>query len=98
MDCGTGVCSQINRFYGDEAPEIYRRLKAVFVSHMHLDHHIGLPELFRWRQIHLPAKRESLRLFCPAYDLKSWFGFYINHIESLQRDVKFIDNEYLVSS
>lgn len=97
LDCGTAICAQINRFYGDEAPEIYRRLKAVFVSHMHMDHHIGLPELFRWRSIHLADDREPLRLFCPINDLKSWLLFYANEIASIHTDVKFIDNDLLVS-
>lgn len=90
------MCTQINRFYGDEAGEIYRRLKGVFISHMHLDHHIGLPELFRWRQIHLPAKREPLRVMCPAYDFRSWFGFYSNNLDSVQSDIKFLDNKCMV--
>lgn len=96
LDCGAAICSQINRFYGDEAPEIYRRLKAVFVSHMHLDHHIGLPELFRLRQIHLPTKREPLRLLCPLEDLKSWLLFYASNVDPIHSDMKFIDNNILV--
>lgn len=96
LDCGTGTCSQINRFYGDEAPEIYRRLKAVFVSHMHLDHHIGLPELFRWRKSCLPTDREPLRIFCPMEDLKSWLLFYAKNVEPIHADMRFIDNDILV--
>lgn len=96
LDCGTAICAQINRFYGDEAPEIYRRLKAVFVSHMHMDHHIGLPDLFRWRSQYLPSKREPLRVFCPIQDLKSWLLFYAKHVDPIQADIKFIDNDILV--
>ncbi|XP_055306097.1 zinc phosphodiesterase ELAC protein 2-like [Sitodiplosis mosellana] len=96
LDCGTATCSQINRYYGDEAPEIYRRLKAVYVSHMHLDHHIGLPELFRWRAIHLPTDRQPLRIFCPLDDLKSWLLFYANHVDPIHFDMKFIDNDILI--
>lgn len=96
LDCGTGICSQINRFYGDEAPEIYRRIKAVFVSHMHLDHHIGLPDLFRWRNTFLPEHRPPLRIFCPIADLKSWLFFYDKHVEPIASDLSFIDNDILV--
>lgn len=97
LDCGSGTAAQINRFYGDEAPEIFRRLRGVFVSHMHLDHHIGLPEMFRWRKTYLPASREPLRLFCPFDDLKAWLLFYSNKIEPIKFDVKFINNDELVS-
>lgn len=63
---------------------------------MHMDHHMGLPDLFRWRQIHLPAKRDPLRLFCPLDDLKSWLLFYANRVDPIHSDVKFIDNDILV--
>lgn len=96
LDCGTGTCAQINRFYGDEAPEIYRRIRGVFVSHNHLDHHIGLPELFRWRQLCLPENRQPLRIFCPLQDFKSWLIFYANHVDRIHKDMKLIDNEILV--
>lgn len=96
LDCGTGTCSQINRYYGDEAPEIYRRLKAVYVSHVHLDHHIGLPDIFKWRQLYLPIDREQLRIFCPLDDLRSWLAFYAHHINPVYFDMKFINNDILV--
>lgn len=96
LDCGTGICQQINRFYGDEAPEIYRRIKAVFVSHMHLDHHIGLPDLFRWRRTYLPEHRQPLRIFGPIADLKSWLLFYAKNVEPIASDMSFIDNDILV--
>lgn len=97
LDCGSGTASQIHRFYGNEAPEIFRRLRAVFVSHIHLDHHIGLPELFRWRRQYLPVRREPLRIICPFLDLRSWLLFYANNIDPIHADMKFIDNNYLVS-
>lgn len=63
---------------------------------MHLDHHIGLPELLRWRKLLLPPKRPPLRIFCPIQDLKSWMLFYANHVDPVHSDMKFIDNEILV--
>ncbi|XP_031635353.1 ribonuclease Z, mitochondrial-like [Contarinia nasturtii] len=96
LDCGSGTCSQINRFYGKEAPEIYRRLKGVYISHMHLDHHIGMPEVFRYRLRYLPADREPLRIFCPVEDFKSWILFYSKNVESINHDMKLIDNDVLL--
>lgn len=41
LDVGEGTCGQIYRFYGDEAPKVIAKIKAIYVSHMHADHHIG---------------------------------------------------------
>lgn len=41
MDVGEGTVGQIVRFYGDDAAHIFRKLKAVYISHLHADHHIG---------------------------------------------------------
>lgn len=97
LDCGDGVVAQLHRFYGNQAAEVVRRIRGVFVSHMHLDHHIGLPELFRMREKYLPSDRLPLHLMCPLQDLKSWLFFYANNIDSIHRDMKFIDNGQLVS-
>lgn len=62
---------------------------------MHLDHHIGLPELFRMRDLYLPAKRPKLLIFCPLDNLKSWLNFYSKSIESIYSDMKLIANDDL---
>lgn len=42
LDCGEGTAGQLVRFYGKAASdEVYRKLKAIYVSHLHADHHIG---------------------------------------------------------
>lgn len=42
LDVGEGTLGQIIRFYGDEADDVIRKLKAIYISHMHADHHIGM--------------------------------------------------------
>lgn len=42
LDCGEGTLGQIERFYGEKAEEVIRKLKAIYISHLHADHHIGL--------------------------------------------------------
>lgn len=95
LDCGEGTCAQIARLYGPETLEMHRRLKGVFISHMHTDHFMGLSELLRMRKISLPAKREPLHLIGPAEDLKSWLLFYAIYIERIA-DINFIDSLLLV--
>lgn len=42
MDCGEGTFGQIVRFYGkDKLKEVVKNLKAIYVSHLHADHHLG---------------------------------------------------------
>lgn len=41
LDAGEGTYGQIIRFYGPEASDVIRKIKAIYISHMHADHHIG---------------------------------------------------------
>ena len=51
LDCGEDSYGQIFRFYGPErTAEVLKRLKLIYVSHHHVDHHIGLIEILRHRQ------------------------------------------------
>ena len=40
LDCGEGSFGQLYRHYGNKTGAVLRNLKAIFVSHMHSDHHI----------------------------------------------------------
>ncbi|PIO13046.1 hypothetical protein AB205_0126390, partial [Aquarana catesbeiana] len=39
LDCGEGTFGQLYRHYGDEVDDVLCQLSAVFVSHIHADHH-----------------------------------------------------------
>lgn len=41
LDVGEGTLGQIHRFYGVEAENVIKKLKAIYISHLHADHHIG---------------------------------------------------------
>lgn len=45
LDAGEGTCSQIVRFYGNDADIVFRKIKGIYVSHLHADHHIGTFQL-----------------------------------------------------
>ncbi|CAG8954483.1 hypothetical protein HYFRA_00004395 [Hymenoscyphus fraxineus] len=41
FDCGENTLGQLKRVFGDELPEVLRDLKAIWISHLHADHHLG---------------------------------------------------------
>lgn len=41
LDAGEGTCSQIVRFYGKDADDVFRKIEGIYISHLHADHHIG---------------------------------------------------------
>lgn len=50
VDCGEGSFGQLVRRFGrSEAENILRRLAVVWISHIHADHHIGVPALLAAR-------------------------------------------------
>ena len=40
LDCGEGTEEQIRCFYGNNTDDVYTKLSAVFISHLHADHHL----------------------------------------------------------
>lgn len=45
LDCGEGTYYQLVRSYGEKISEVLLDLKAILVTHLHADHHIGLLKL-----------------------------------------------------
>lgn len=41
FDCGENTLGQLKRVFGSELPEVLRDLKAIWISHLHADHHLG---------------------------------------------------------
>lgn len=39
LDCGEGTFGQLCRHYGEQVDQVLCNIAAVFVSHMHTDHH-----------------------------------------------------------
>lgn len=52
FDCGENTLGQIQRVFGDEAPEILENLKVIWISHLHADHHLGTVNVAReWARV-----------------------------------------------
>lgn len=58
VDCGEGSLGQLRRRFGVACDDIVANLQAVWISHIHADHHVGLPRL-------LNARKQLLGHDCP---------------------------------
>lgn len=101
MDCGEGTYGQLVRFFGAEKiNEVLSKIKAVFISHLHADHHIGLIGLLqgRRRALNLLSKKEDpVYLFAPKQIL-NWLIFYDRCFENICEEYVIIPNSDLVCS
>ncbi|EHL01759.1 putative ribonuclease Z 1 [Glarea lozoyensis 74030] len=51
LDAGENTLGQIKRVFGDETAEVLRDLKAIWISHLHADHHLGTTSIIKaWSQ------------------------------------------------
>jgi len=97
LDCGEGTYGQIVRLYGrDKAQQVLRQLQAIYVSHLHADHHIGLIGLLRERR-QLEPKAEPLILLAPR-QIEPWLDFYNRHIETIEDAYTLVGNGELLAS
>lgn len=94
LDCGEGTYGQIVRLYGRErARQVMQQLQAVYVSHLHADHHIGLIGLLRERQRLAPAS--PLLLLAPR-QIEPWLQFYNRQIEPIADAYTLVGNGELL--
>ncbi|TVY85552.1 Ribonuclease Z [Lachnellula suecica] len=47
LDCGENTLGQLKRVYGDELPEVLCDLRAIWISHLHADHHLGTASVIK---------------------------------------------------
>ncbi|CAL1538856.1 unnamed protein product [Lymnaea stagnalis] len=100
LDCGEDSYGQIYRFFGSaKANRILTKVKAVFISHMHGDHHLGLITLLKERQ---KAFEEKQKAFSPALliapiQMRRWLKFYHTEFEPVTSLLRFVKLQTLLS-
>ena len=69
LDCGEGTWGQLVRLFGNDPArssgvwEELRKLKCVFLSHIHGDHHIGIVKLLAMRKkVRIPSLHFSISM------------------------------------
>ncbi|XP_073997191.1 ribonuclease Z [Rhodnius prolixus] len=90
LDCGEGTYGQLVRHFGpSNISEVIGKLRAIYVSHLHADHHIGLVSLLKARM--KLANGNSLILLAPKQILP-WLTLYDRHFESVLHNLELIPN------
>ncbi|CAG2163288.1 unnamed protein product [Oppiella nova] len=79
LDCGEGTFGQLSRFYGKECDSRLKQLKAIYVSHLHADHHLGILQLLKKRSL---VTDEPLLLIIPPAVI-NWLQNYNECVEQI---------------
>lgn len=100
LDCGEGTFGQLIRFFGKrDVIEILKNIKAIYVSHLHADHHIGLVGFLTGRRKLLHASNhksyDPIYLFAPK-QIMWWLNMYHQRFESISNEFVLISNASLV--
>ncbi|XP_014248785.1 ribonuclease Z, mitochondrial [Cimex lectularius] len=94
LDCGEGTYGQLVRYFGpEEVEKVLNHIKAVYVSHLHADHHIGLIGLLKAIQKLDPLKK--IYLLAPK-QIMHWLNLYDTYFESILGCLELIPNSEVV--
>ncbi|XP_054999096.1 zinc phosphodiesterase ELAC protein 2 isoform X2 [Sorex araneus] len=92
LDCGEGTFGQLCRHFGDEVDRILSTLSAVFVSHLHADHHTGLVNILLQRERALASMGKPFHplLVVAPTQLKPWLQQYHNQCQQILHHMSMI--------
>uniref|UniRef100_A0A1B6FUU4 Zinc phosphodiesterase ELAC protein 2 n=1 Tax=Cuerna arida TaxID=1464854 RepID=A0A1B6FUU4_9HEMI len=94
VDCGEATYGQLVRLYGQtRSDEVIRNVRAIYVSHLHADHHIGLVGLLKAR-LRLGGLA-PLYLLAPR-QIRTWLHTYHRHFEPILPSLQLIPNGELL--
>ncbi|KAM5135950.1 zinc phosphodiesterase ELAC protein 2 isoform 2-T2 [Mantella aurantiaca] len=98
LDCGEGTFGQLCRHYGKEVDDILCQLSAVFVSHIHADHHTGLLQVLYERE---RALRSCRKPFIPVIVvgppiLMTWLNLFHYNCQKILHNISFIASRNLM--
>ncbi|KAJ0755502.1 putative ribonuclease Z [Helianthus annuus] len=89
LDCGEGTLGQLKRRFGIEgADEAVKKLKCIWISHIHADHHTGLARILALRRDLLKGLPHEPLVVIGPRQLKRFLDAY-ERLEDL--DMQFLD-------
>ncbi|XP_008853916.1 zinc phosphodiesterase ELAC protein 2 isoform X3 [Nannospalax galili] len=92
LDCGEGTFGQLCRHYGQQVDRVLGNLAAVFVSHLHADHHTGLLNILLQREralVSLGKPFHPLLVVAPT-QLRPWLQQYHNQCQEILHHISMI--------
>lgn len=89
LDCGEGTIGQIIRYFGNaNVDNILRSIKAIYISHVHADHHLGIIGLLQEREKYT---KEPIYILTTK-QIELWLQFYHHHYEPISHLYKLVNN------
>uniref|UniRef100_A0A8C3LBK7 Zinc phosphodiesterase ELAC protein 2 n=1 Tax=Chrysolophus pictus TaxID=9089 RepID=A0A8C3LBK7_CHRPC len=95
LDCGEGTFGQLCRHYGEQVDQVLCNIVAVFVSHMHTDHH-SVGYVLEGEGAASRGQAFSPLFLVAPEQIMPWLHEYHNNCESILRDIKMISCQSLV--
>lgn len=94
LDCGEGTYGQLVRFFGNKkADEVLSKIKAIYISHLHADHHIGLIQLIRKRFAALKDRNSISPVYLLApHQIQTWLHLYNKFFEKIRDAYQLLPN------
>ena len=94
LDCGEGTLGQLIRFYGRPgADAVLKKLKMIYISHLHADHHLGLIDVLNRRR----ALIDDRVLLLAPFPISKWLAFYNYRINEIYNTYDLFSCDELVS-
>ncbi|XP_063309448.1 zinc phosphodiesterase ELAC protein 2 [Pelobates fuscus] len=100
LDCGEGTFGQLHRHYGDKVNDVLSQISAVFISHIHADHHTGLLNILLEREKACISKGKSVSpvLVIGPTLLMTWLNQYHDHCQEILHHINLIPAKNLMEA
>ncbi|KAI0857445.1 hypothetical protein F4860DRAFT_489676 [Xylaria cubensis] len=77
FDAGENTLGQLRRVFGDELPSVLRDLKAIWISHLHADHHLGTASVIKaWHEETTRSKPSAKLAVASHSHMIAWLREY----------------------
>ncbi|XP_066472376.1 zinc phosphodiesterase ELAC protein 2 [Tiliqua scincoides] len=98
LDCGEGTFGQLCRHYGEKIDQILCNIAAVFVSHIHADHHTGLLNILlqRHRAFMTLGQSSSPLLLVAPTQIMTWLHQYHDNCQEILGHINMIPARFLI--